>query len=104
MQHLWAAGQGLYAEEWAVAVWVRARKQELWDGQVEEVLAALHAAVANEASGAAAGAAIHYFETNAAWMRYPHYRAAGYPIGSGTVESACKRGESAGQRGGDALE
>ena len=91
VQHLWAAGKGVYAEEWAAAAWVRARKQELWDGRVEEVLAALHAAVANEATGAAAGAEIHYFETNAERMRYPQYRAAGYPIGSGTVESACKR-------------
>ena len=34
---------------------------------------------------------IHYFETNKERMRYSEYRAAGYPIGSGTVESACKR-------------
>jgi hypothetical protein len=34
---------------------------------------------------------IHYFETNKERMRYCEYRAAGYPIGSGTVESACKR-------------
>jgi len=32
-----------------------------------------------------------YFEQNAATMRYPEYRARGWPIGSGTVESACGR-------------
>ena len=34
---------------------------------------------------------IHYFETNRHRMRYAEFRAEGYPIGSGTVESACKR-------------
>jgi hypothetical protein len=32
-----------------------------------------------------------YFEQNAATMRYPEYRVKGWPIGSGTVESACGR-------------
>jgi hypothetical protein len=43
------------------------------------------------AEGEAARSEIHYFETNRERMRYCEYRAAGYPIGSGTVESACKR-------------
>ena len=34
---------------------------------------------------------IHYFETNRHRMRYAEFRAEGYPIGSGTMESACKR-------------
>ena len=34
---------------------------------------------------------IHYFETNRHRMRYAEFRAKGYPIGSGTVGSACKR-------------
>ena len=32
-----------------------------------------------------------YFEQNAETMRYPEYRARGWPMGSGTVESACGR-------------
>ena len=32
-----------------------------------------------------------YFETNRQRMRYAHFRAEGYQIGSGPVESACKR-------------
>jgi len=32
-----------------------------------------------------------YFEQNAGTMQYPEYRAKGWPIGSGTVESACAR-------------
>jgi hypothetical protein len=33
---------------------------------------------------------ICYFETNKAYMRYDEYLAAGYPIGSGVVEGACR--------------
>ena len=35
--------------------------------------------------------ASHYFYTNAERMRYDRFRAAGYMIGSGTVESGCKQ-------------
>src|SRR5207302_4672377 len=31
-----------------------------------------------------------YFERNEARMDYPAYRAAGFPIGSGAIEGACK--------------
>jgi len=31
-----------------------------------------------------------YFEKNRSRMNYPEYRRRGLPIGSGTVESACK--------------
>ena len=63
--------------------WVEARKEELWEGEVEAVLTALKAGEATSE--------IHYFETNRHRMRYAEFRARGYPIGSGTVESACKR-------------
>ena len=33
--------------------------------------------------------AISYFENHRAWMRYNAYLAAGYPIGSGVIESTC---------------
>ncbi|MBI5245288.1 MAG: hypothetical protein HY922_16620 [Elusimicrobia bacterium] len=34
--------------------------------------------------------AIHYFQANLRRMRYKDFRKAGYFIGSGVVESACK--------------
>lgn len=91
MEHVWAAGQGLYGEGTATtAAWVAARETELWAGNVAGVVAALEAA-RGEPQGAAAAGQLHYFRTNAGRMRYGEYRAAGYPVGSGTVESACKR-------------
>jgi hypothetical protein len=91
LEHLWAAGKGVFGEGTAAAqAWVAAREAELWAGQVGAVQAALRAA-ATGPGGAAAAAQEHYFATNAARMDYAAYRAAGYPIGSGVVESAGKR-------------
>ena len=67
-------------------------EKKLWEGKVEGVIRVLHKESVREgAEGEAAREQIHYFETNKERMRYSEYRAAGYPIGSGTVESACKR-------------
>ena len=91
LDHLWAAGKGLYGEGTDEAkAWVKAREAELWAGDVEAVIAALKAE-ADKPRGKAAADEIHYFETNKERMRYDRFRACGYPIGSGTVESACKR-------------
>ena len=84
VEHLWAAARDRCGEaNDRVESWVEARKQELWEGEVEAVLTALRAGGATSE--------IHYFETNGHRMRYAEFRARGYPIGSGTVESACKR-------------
>ena len=84
VEHLWAAAKDRRGEDSArVEAWIEARKQELWEGGVEAVLTALKAGEATSE--------IHYFETNRHRMRYAEFRARGYPIGSGTVESACKR-------------
>ena len=68
--------------------WVQARLDELWNGQVEKVLEQvhkldLHPDEWSEDVGNIPG----YFEANVDRMRYDQYRASGYPIGSGTVES-----------------
>lgn len=93
MEHLWAAGNGVFGQGTQEAVkWVKQWERELWEGRVEAVIVALHREGKREGeAGEAARAEIHYFETNRERMRYLEYRAAGYPIGSGTVESACKR-------------
>ena len=84
LEHLWAAAKDRWGEDRArVESWVEARQQELWEGGVEAVLTALRTGEATSE--------IHYFETNRHRMRYAEFRAKGYPIGSGTVESACKR-------------
>jgi hypothetical protein len=93
MEHLWAAGNGIYGQGTPEAVrWVKQWEGELWEGRTDAVIEALHKEREREGEvGQAAREQIHYFETNRERMRYCEYRAAGYPIGSRTVESACKR-------------
>jgi hypothetical protein len=91
MEHLWAAGNGTFGEGREEAKqWVASQEQLLWDGRLAEVIANL-AALSLAPTGQAAREQIHYFEVNKERMRYPEFRAKGYPIGSGVVESACKR-------------
>ena len=72
--------------------WVKQWEKELWEGRVEAVVIALRRESKREGeAGEAAREQIHYFETNKERMRYCEYRGRGYPVGSGTVESACKR-------------
>lgn len=91
VEHLWAVGQGLYGEGSAQAeTWVKEQERSLWNGHPEKVVQVLRA-WAEEEHGEAAAEAIHYFQTNQGRMHYDRYRAAGYPIGSGSAESGCKQ-------------
>jgi hypothetical protein len=91
-EHLWAMGNAVFGETTPkTSQWVKQRKAELWAGNVEAVIVALksldleqdgYPEVVRQAPG--------YFETRIEEMRYADFRNAGYPIGSGTVESAAR--------------
>ncbi len=68
--------------------WLESVTQALWDGQVEEVIRACQTLAATCLK---AQQAVTYFSNNIERMRYDRFRAAGYMIGSGTIESACKQ-------------
>lgn len=68
--------------------WLEQTTTDLWEGRVTKVIQAC-ATLAGRCPDAQD--ALTYFTNNAARMRYEHYRAAGYLIGSGTVESSCKQ-------------
>jgi hypothetical protein len=87
-EHLEGVASAVFPEGSQRSNWLEGVKQSLWDGQVEEVISACDAFAA---SCELAHKAVHYFYTNAERMRYDRFRAAGYMIGSGTVESACKQ-------------
>lgn len=59
---------------------------------VREALRALPVgeAAAPQAAAAARAATLAYLDARLDQLRYPEFRARGYPIGSGAVESACK--------------
>jgi len=92
----WSLGREAYGEE--AEAWVQGMKAHLWRGEVEEVVAGCQAVLAERDEWSdGARRAPDYFRECAEQMRYPAFRAAGYPIGSGTVESGCK-GKGGGQR------
>jgi hypothetical protein len=87
-EHLEAVADAAFTDVAQRAAWLDPVTQALWDGQVEAVIQACQALAetCQKASQAAT-----YFSNNAERMRYDRFRAAGYMIGSGTIESACKQ-------------
>lgn len=68
--------------------WTAQQASLLWHGRVEEVVSALHALDWNQITGSDdIRNSPSYFETRKLKMDYARFRQAGYPIGSGTVES-----------------
>lgn len=90
--HLWTVAHLAFDNHpWRLR-WVKRRKDELWLGQVEQVIEQIEVLAAEmPASTAALLTEAGYFRNNLRRMRYQELREEGYPIGSGTVESACKQ-------------
>lgn len=68
--------------------WLADVAESLWQGQIEEVI---HACKRLAAKHDQARQALTYFSNNSHRMRYDLFRAQGYLIGSGTIESGCKQ-------------
>ncbi len=88
VEHLQGVALVAFSQPSAREAWLEETTQALWNGQVPEVIQAcqLLAKTWEKAQQAAT-----YFFNNAERMDYAKFRAAGYAIGSGTVESACKQ-------------
>jgi hypothetical protein len=80
------------AEPVRAQTWLRAQRQDLRDGDADTVIARLAAWLADDppAQAGAIGTAHGYLASRREQVRYATFRAAGYPIGSGIVESANK--------------
>ena len=63
----------------------------LKQGKVNAILDALQALDQRHDTDEVIRTAIHYFQTHAARMQYDKFRAAGLPIGSGSIESGVRR-------------
>lgn len=87
--YLWAAAKLIYGEGSAfIAPWVKEREALRLEDKVEQVITHLEHFLD---LAPALVSIVHYFQQNAARMRYGTYRARGLFIGSGAVESAGKQ-------------
>lgn len=68
--------------------WLAQITESLWQGQVEDVLLACQPLASKHDE---ARQALTYFSNHRHRMRYDVFRAQGYLIGSGTIESGCKQ-------------
>lgn len=92
-EHLWDCGKKLFGQGTEQTYhWVNERLEWLWDGYTRRLLESL-----KQESKRYRGdkrkvlkSLFDYIETNEQSMRYDVFRAAGYDIGSGAVEGACK--------------
>jgi hypothetical protein len=71
--------------------WLESVRTDLLEGRIDQVILACQAWVKHARAGEAARKAVTYYTNNARRMDYAHFRAAGYQIGSGTIESGCKQ-------------
>jgi hypothetical protein len=73
--------------------WLEQTREDLWQGRIEQVIAACQQHIQSSLSSDKdqAQVAVTYFQNNRQRMDYPTYRANGYQIGSGTIESAVKQ-------------
>ena len=91
-EYIWKVAHAVYGEGSDLAKpWANKRLTELWEGEVDKVLSACQAHVNPNREDDPVQKAITYFQNNRQRMRYPEFRAQGYQVGSGTIESGCKR-------------
>lgn len=95
LERLWAVAYCFHAEgSDAAEAFVTHRLRMLLDGKVGYMIGGLRRLVEqHDLSGQkrrTVQTAIGYFEKNRQHMRYQEYLAAGYPIGSGVAEGACR--------------
>jgi len=80
-----------FADEDKCQAWIDQVRDHLWNGDLDAVINACHRFTEPGKAQEAARKAVTYFTNNRHRMDYPTYRAKGYQIGSGTIESGCKQ-------------
>jgi hypothetical protein len=92
-EHLYTAGRLAFGDGSAEAIrWAKAQEKPLYQGQAWQVAEALSGlAKQHRRVGAALRTEAGYFKSHSRRMQYLERREEGWPIGSGMVESGCKR-------------
>jgi hypothetical protein len=99
-ERVWALGRALSGAETAETdAWVAQQLDRLMQGEAAIVAAEWQRLPCRGEAGAIRDEQVTYFTNQAPRMAYDRYRAAGWDIGSGMVESACKHLIGARQKG-----
>ncbi len=93
-EYLWDSANALLGEKHPERIkWVRQHLEAVLSGRTREVIAALQQealkAGCSQAQQQVLLRTIGYYQRNLPYMRYNHYLAQGWPIGTGVVEGAC---------------
>jgi hypothetical protein len=89
-QHLWTVAHAVHGEHTPAAQrWAETQLDALWHGHVADVVQTLdRLPLEHESYPPLVQQAPEYFRTRQKQMQYDQFRAKGWPIGSGVVESA----------------
>ena len=92
--YLWSAANALFGEaSQAGKHWVQQKLTEILRGRVGYVIGGLRQILTKQRLRKSVretlGKVITFFHNHRRWMRYDTYLAAGLPVGTGVVESAC---------------
>jgi hypothetical protein len=99
-ERVWELGRALWGAETAeTTAWVEAQLERLAQGQAATLAGEWHGLTCAGAAALVRDEQVTYFTNQAARMAYHRYRAAGWDIGSGMVEAACKYLIAARQKG-----
>lgn len=92
-EKLWECGRAVWGPGTkACTEWVKGRETELWEGLVDDALGRLGELKPRTPEAVEAVAKLRgYIEHNRRRLDYPAFRAAGWEIGSGAIESTHKR-------------
>ena len=95
IEYLWGVANALYGEKSEKGqIWVHDHLLSILKGRIGRVIGGLKQISTKQPKLKAQGRkalkdAITYFENHRSWMQYDEYLEAGYPIGTGVVESSC---------------
>jgi hypothetical protein len=92
VERLWEAASALFDHQETLAVpWMKTQKSHLYNSQLRQVFHAIRQLCPRgQPLPDRVRATVTYLFNNRRRMHYKQFRQAGYPLGSGTVESACK--------------
>jgi hypothetical protein len=99
-ERIWELGRALHGEDTpATTIWVEQQLGRLAQGQVATLAAEWEALPCQGVAAVVRDEQVTYFTNQAPRMAYDQYRAAGWDIGSGMVEGACKHLIAAREKG-----